>query len=105
MSAPEESYRIASDDSKARDRRTDAIDDLELANECGRLAALVRDDALEESLRRRALSALASPQCASTLADLATDESLPASLRGEAADLSEELGDPDGTPGTEGRRP
>lgn len=88
---PTECVELAVDASADRDAREEAIHELKLANECDELAALVRNEDLEEELRRRALRSLGTSQCDSMLEKLAADDSLDRSLRREAEDVLEEL--------------
>lgn len=84
MSAPEESFDIAVDDSNSAERRRSAIDDLRAANECARLANIVTRDDLDSEFREMAVSCLANPQCGTTLRDLLDDGEVPESLRDHA---------------------
>lgn len=90
MSTPEENLEIATDESSDRDARTNAIDELETANECRSLADLVRSDGLDERYREQALNGLAHPQCRSKLETLAEEDTLPEGLQAEAETLLEE---------------
>jgi hypothetical protein len=88
---PEECVDLAVDESATEERRDTAIHELEMANECDELANLVRTDDLDGRYRRRALRALATPQCDSTLQRLAEDDALDRSLREAAEELLGEV--------------
>ncbi|WP_327052943.1 hypothetical protein [Halomicrococcus gelatinilyticus] len=90
MSTPEEHFEIAVDDSNDTEARETALADLETANECARLADVVRDDGVEDRYREQALTGLAHPQCTATLRGLAEDSGLPSSLRDRAEQLLDE---------------
>ena len=87
MSTPEENVEIALDESSDDSARESAIDDLETANECDRLADVVLDDDVDDRYRGQALASLAHPQCASTLRSLAGNDDLPQSMRERAEEL------------------
>ena len=99
MSTPEEKFETARDGSGETEERERAIDELGTANECDRLAELVRMDDLEDRYRERALSGLAHPQCRLTLESLVESGDLPGSLLEEAESLL------DGTPEDAGAGP
>jgi len=99
MSTPEENFEIACDESSDRAERETAIGELETANECDSLADLARMDDLDETLRERALSGMARPQCEQMLRELAEGEELPESLQKQAETLL------DDTPGDTGAGP
>lgn len=90
---PEECIELAVDASASAGDREDAIRALARANECDELADLARTDDLEERYRRRALDALATPQCDSMLRTLVDEGSLDESVRGEAERLLDGTGD------------
>ena len=90
---PEECIELVVDESAGEDQREDAIHELKLANECDELASLARTDDLSERYRERALRALATPQCDTTLHELVEDEGLDQSLRDEAKRLLDETED------------
>lgn len=90
VSTPEQSFEVAVDESRETDARMDAIDQLEAANECDRLAELVRGADVAEEYRERALSGLAHPQCRSTLETLVGSEDLSEALRERAEALLED---------------
>ncbi|WP_135820342.1 hypothetical protein [Halostella litorea] len=90
MSTPEENYETATDESADRDAREAAIDTLETANECSRLAKLARMDGIDESYRELALDALAHPQCRTRLRQLVEGDDLSGSLRERAERLLDE---------------
>jgi hypothetical protein len=94
MSTPEENFETAMDESSDAEAREAAIDHLETANDCDKLAELARMDDLEDRFRERAVAGLAHPQCKPMLQTLAEDGDLPASLREQAETLVEET--PDG---------
>lgn len=87
MSTPEENVEIALDESYDDSARESAIDDLETANECDRLADVVLDDDVDDRYRKRALTGLAHPQCTATLRTLAGNGDLPQSMRERAEEL------------------
>ena len=87
MSTPEENVEIALDESNDDSARESAIDDLETANECDRLADIVLDDNVDDRYREQALASLAHPQCTATLRTLAEDDDLPQSMRDRAEEL------------------
>ena len=84
---PEECVEVARDESAAEDERDDAIHELKMANECDELEGLVRATEIQDRYRQRALRALATPQCDSTLRELVEEGELDGSLREEASDL------------------
>lgn len=84
---PEECVELALDESATESEREDAIHELEMANECDELDALVRRESLSDGLRQCALQALATPQCDTMLRRLAGEESLEPSLRQEAENI------------------
>jgi hypothetical protein len=94
MVTPEENFETAMDESGDPEARETAIGELETANDCDRLAELVRADDLEDRYRERALTGFAHPQCKPTLQSLVEDGDLPASLHEQAESLVEET--PDG---------
>jgi hypothetical protein len=81
---PEECIALALDEGADEERRAGAIRELKTANECDELAALARRTELNDEYRRRALEALATPQCDSTLRELVDEGALEGEL-GEAA--------------------
>ena len=91
MSATEENFETAADASSEDEARENAIGELETANECSKLADLVRMDDIDDRYREQALEALGHPQCRSTLETLAGEEDLPESLRERAESLVEDL--------------
>jgi hypothetical protein len=93
MSTPEEHFEIAVDESSDAEAREMALADLETANECARLADVVRDDGVEDRYREQALTGLAHPQCTATLRGLAEDSGLPSSLQDRAEQLLDETPD------------
>jgi hypothetical protein len=93
MGTPEQNFGTAIDGASDDEERERAIGLLETANECDSLAETVGTDDLEGRYREQALNALAHPQCKATLADLADDESLEASLRERADSLLDETPD------------
>ena len=90
VSTPERSFEVAVDESRETDARMDAIDQLEAANECDRLAELVRGADVADEYRERALSGLAHPQCRSTLEALVESEEVPEAIRERAESLLED---------------
>ena len=90
MSTPPENAEIAADESSDAEERERAISELETANDCDRLAELVRRDDLDERYRERALEGLAHPQCRPRLQTLAEGGDLSESLRGRAETLLDE---------------
>jgi hypothetical protein len=99
MSTPEDNFETALDASSDASARERAIDELETANDCDRLADLVREDDLDETYREQALTGLAHPQCKSILREVAEGDDLPSSLRERAETLLDE------TPDDSGARP
>lgn len=93
MATPEEYFKTATDESRDMDARERAIDNLETANDCDRLAALVRMGDIEEQYRERALTGLAHPQCKSMLQTLVDDGDVPESLESRAENLLQETAD------------
>lgn len=91
VSTPEESFETAVDESSDREAREAAIEALEAANECDMLAEVVTRTDLADDLRRRALDALATPQCEATMQDLAADDGF--DLSDEAGRLLEDVDD------------
>ena len=95
MSAAEENFDTVADESSGDEDRERAISELETANECAKLADLVRMDSLDARYREQALEGLGHPQCRSTLETIVDDGDVPESLRDRAETLLEELpGDP-----------
>lgn len=90
MSTPPENFEIAADESSDAEERERAIGELVTANDCDRLAELVRRDDLDERYRERALEGLAHPQCRPMLQQLADGGDLPESLQGRAESLLDE---------------
>ncbi|RBI58989.1 hypothetical protein DMJ13_24580 [halophilic archaeon] len=88
---PKECVDLAVDESASKDRREDAIQELKTANECDELEKLVRMDGLDDRYRERALRALATPQCDSTLRELVEEGPLDESLRESATELLREV--------------
>lgn len=84
MSTPEENFEIAVDETGEREARERAIDGLQTANECAKLADLVRTDGLDERYRERALTNLAHPQCKPMLQTLVEGGELSESLQEQA---------------------
>ena len=93
MSGTDDSFDTAMDESGEAEARESAINDLETANECDRLAELVRTDDIEDQYREQALEGLGHPQCQSTLETLVEEDDLPESLRDRAETLVEEMPD------------
>ena len=93
MSATEEQFEIAADESNGDDERERAINELETANECRKLADLVRMADLDDRYREQALEGLGHPQCRSTLEPLVEDGDVPESLQDRAEALLEEMPD------------
>ncbi|ELY70965.1 hypothetical protein [Natrinema versiforme] len=83
---PAECIDLALDEGADEERRADAIRELKTANECDELAALVREEDIDERYRRQALESLATPQCDSALRHL-VDDGLEGSLQGDAEEL------------------
>ena len=90
MSTPPENFEIAADESSDAEERERAIDQLETANDCDKLAELVRRDDLDDQFRKRALEGLAHPQCRSMLQEVVDGGNLPESLRDRAETLLDE---------------
>lgn len=93
MSDPAESFDIAVDESNDREARTDAIDELESANECGKLAEIVQRDDLADEYREEAVIKMASPQCKDTLETLLDSGDLPESLAKRAETMLQDTPD------------
>ena len=93
MSGVDDHFDAAMDESNEDDAREAAVNELETANECSRLADLVRTDDLDERYRKQALEGLGHPQCQTTLTTLVEDGDVPESLRDRAEALLEELPD------------
>lgn len=89
---PSECITLATDESANEEDRSQAIRELKTANECDELAALARRDGLEDRYRREAIDALATPQCDSTLKEIADANSLSEDLRNLARDKMDEVG-------------
>lgn len=92
---PDECVERALDESATEGEREDAIHELKLANECDELEALVRTEDLGDRYRQRALRAIATPQCDSTLRELVEGGDLERSLREEAESLLDGIADGD----------
>lgn len=90
MSTPPENFEIAADESNDAEVRERAIGDLETANDCDKLAELVRRDDLDDRYRERALEGLAHPQCRLMLRKIVDRGDLPESLRDRAETLLDE---------------
>lgn len=90
---PEECIELAVDEAADKDEREDAIHSLKMANECDELEGLVRMDELEDHYRQRALQALATPQCDSTLQELVAEGPLKQSLQEMAEGLLHDMED------------
>ena len=103
MSGTDDSFDTAMDESSEAEARESAINDLETANECDRLAELVRTDDIEDRYREQALEGLGHPQCRSMLETLVEEGSAPESLRDRAETLLEELPDDSEDAGDMGR--
>lgn len=84
MSSPEESFEVAVDGGREAEERTQAIEALARANECGRLSELARRDGLDPEFRERAVAALAEPQCKTTLESVVEEGKLPDGLHEKA---------------------
>lgn len=84
---PTECVDVATDSSASDEARREGIHALKQANECDELAALVRNEDLEERFRREALEALETPQCDTTLTQLVEEDSLNQELHNKASDL------------------
>lgn len=93
MSDPEKSFEIAVDQTNDRPTRTNAIDELESANECSRLAEIVQRDDLEDQYREEAVIKMASPQCKDTLESLLAAGELPDFITERAETLLQETPD------------
>lgn len=87
MSPPEEDVAIAVDGSRQTEEREQAIDRLEAANECAKLAEVVRRSDVDDRFRELALTALAHPQCTTTLERITESDDVPGSLREQAGTL------------------
>lgn len=87
MSTPEENLSIVMDGSRQPAARERAIDGLEAANECEKLAEIVRRSDVDDRFRELALTALAHPQCTATLGRVAEADDVPADLRERAETL------------------
>lgn len=90
MSTPETNFEKAVDGSSDDETRTQAIEDLEAANECDMLANLVENDDLEDEYREQALTSLAHPQCKPMLETLVESGDLPESYQERAEQLLQE---------------
>lgn len=99
MSSVEKNFETAVDESSEREARERAIDELETANECDKLADLVRMNDLDEQYREQALRGLAHPQCKSMLRTLVESGNLSEALSEQAETLLED------TPGDSGAGP
>lgn len=96
MATPEESHEIALDESNDREDRKRAIGQLEAANECDMLADLVRNDSLEDDLRKLAFENLAHPQCKPVLETLVENGEVPEAFEGDGRTLLEQTPDDSG---------
>jgi thymidine phosphorylase len=93
MGTLEENFETAVDESSESEARERAIDTLETANACSKLADIVRRDGLDDRYREQALRSLAHPQCKTMLETLAEEGELEESLREQAESLLEETPD------------
>lgn len=96
MSTPEENFETAVDEAGETEARERAINQLETASDCDRLADLVRMDDLEEQYREQALTSLAHPQCKPVLRTLVESGNLPESLQERAETLLRDTADDSG---------
>ena len=96
MSTPEAHFEAVKDESSDDQRREEAIEGLEAANECDMLADIVRDDDIDSRFREQALNSLGHPQCKSMLETVVESEDLPESQQQRAEQLLQETPDDSG---------
>ncbi|MFB6163599.1 MAG: hypothetical protein ABEJ31_00395 [Haloarculaceae archaeon] len=84
MSTREENLETALDGDRDEDARIEAVDRLETANDCDKIADVLTADDATDALRERALEGLASPQCQEMLQSMLEDDRIPDGYRDRA---------------------